>query len=680
MGTGKPIPPGNQAAQPPGLNADEREGLRGEARGALACRFRQWFGRIVLVALLCLAGGAARTTAQPAPQPAHLILHMLDYIAVDYPEFVQDGVVLDEAEYDEQLDFSRQVLDSLGHLPAPAERPELLRLAEQLLDRIQHKAPGLEVAALAQELRWSIIRAYAIEIAPKRPPDLRLAASLYQTQCAACHGTQGQGDGPAGANLEPAPSNFHDRQRMGQRSVYSLYSTITLGVQGTGMAGFQTLSEEERWALAFYVGQFPSPVADVQRGADLWRAGIGRSWFPDLASIVTQTVSGARTTHGDEAPLIMAYLLHHPEAVVPTTEAPLARSSRLVGDSLAAYTQGQVQRARDLAVSAYLDGFELTEASLDAVDRRLRISIEAEMMRYRSLLQSQADVSTLTAAAERLQGLLSDARQVLETTRLPTSAVFLSAFVILLREGLEAILILAAIYALLIKAKRRDALPYVHAGWVAALALGGITWVVASYVMTIGGATREVTEGVTALVAAAVLLYVGFWMHDKAYAERWRSFLADQIQGALSSRTMWALASVSFLAVYREAFETVLFYQALWVQVAPRYLPMLGGIVSAAAALIILGWLIFRGSVKLPLGVFFGVTSWLLAILAIVFAGQGIAALQEAGRLPIAAVDFPSVPALGLYPTLQGLGVQAVLLLLVAGVFLYTRYRTAAMR
>ena len=170
---------------------------------------------------------------------------------------------------------------------------------------------------------------------------------------------------------------------------------------------------------------------------------------------------------------------------------------------------------------------------------------------------------------------------------------------ILLREGLEVILVLAAIFALLIKGQRRDALPYVHAGWIAALALGGITWLVAS-VVAISGPTREMTEGVTALVAAAILLNVGFRMHEKAHADRWRTFLHAQLQEALSARTMWALALVSFLAVYREAFETVLFYQALWVQVAPAYVPVLGGLISAVGALAILGWLIFRGSIRLP--------------------------------------------------------------------------------
>jgi high-affinity iron transporter len=628
-----------------------------------------------LLGLAVLFWSVDLVTAQVPPGPAHLIVHLLDYVAVDYPEFVQDGVVLDQAEYDEQLEFAQQVRDTVSQLAAHPDKPNLLHLADELISAIQGRRPGAEVTALAQQLRWSIIRAYDVEVAPKSPPDWHLAAPLYQAQCAACHGPEGRGDGPAAASLEPSPTDFHDRHRMDQRSLYSLYSTITLGVQGTGMSGFQGLSEDERWSLAFYVSNLASAEPDAQRGAELWQAGLGRGWFPDLPSLVTQTAQEVNTTHGDEAVLVLSYLRQHPEAVVSSQEPPLMRSSRLMRESLTAYRQGQPQAAQDLAVAAYLDGFELIEATLDTVDRRLRMTIEAEMLGYRALLKQREAVATVETAAERIQARLSEAQQKLAATRLPSSATFLSSFVILLREGLEAILVLAAIFALLIKGERRDALPYVHAGWIAALALGGITWLVASYVVALSGSTREVTEGVTALVAAAVLLYVGFWMHGKAYADRWRTFLHAQLQEALSARTMWALALVSFLAVYREAFETVLFYQALWVQAAPDYAPVLGGLAGAAVALAILGWLIFRGSIRLPFGLFFGATSLLLALLAVVFVGKGIAALQEAGTLPVNPVNIPSIPALGLYPNLQGLMLQMLVVVGIACMFAYARYR-----
>src|SRR4029453_2997504 len=163
-------------------------------------------GMSSLLGLASLLWNIGPATAQAPPEPAHITVYMLDYIAVDYPEFVQDGVVLDQAEYDEQLEFSQQVRMMLDHLSVHPDKPNLLHLANELISGIQGKRPGLEVTTLAQQLRWSIIRAYDVEVAPKRPPDLRIAAALYQAHCSACHGPEGHGDGPAAASLDPSPS------------------------------------------------------------------------------------------------------------------------------------------------------------------------------------------------------------------------------------------------------------------------------------------------------------------------------------------------------------------------------------------------------------------------------------------------------------------------------------------
>jgi high-affinity iron transporter len=268
--------------------------------------------------------------AQATPELAQVILHLLDYMAVDYPQFVQDGTVLDQSEYDEQVEFSQQVRTLLDQLPMHSAQSNLISQAEQLVALIQDKRPGADVSTLAQQLRWNIIHAYDVEVAPKRSPDLHMAAELYQTQCAACHGPQGQGDGPAGANLDPAPSNFHDRQRMDQRSIYGLYSTITLGVQGTAMASFRTLREDERWALAFYVSTLADDAADLARGAELWQSGVDKARFTDLASIATATAGEIRAAHGDDGVRVLAYLRSQPQIVMSSSELPLARSARLV--------------------------------------------------------------------------------------------------------------------------------------------------------------------------------------------------------------------------------------------------------------------------------------------------------------------------------------------------------------
>ena len=157
-----------------------------------------------LLGLACLLWCIDQTRAQAPLEPVHIILHLLDYIAVDYPEFVHGGVVLDQAEYDEQLEFSQQVRTILSHLSMHPDKANLLRLADELISGIQGQRPGSEVTALAQQLRWSIIRAYDVEVAPKHPPDWRLAATLYQARCSSCHGLEGRGDRPAAASLEPS--------------------------------------------------------------------------------------------------------------------------------------------------------------------------------------------------------------------------------------------------------------------------------------------------------------------------------------------------------------------------------------------------------------------------------------------------------------------------------------------
>jgi high-affinity iron transporter len=202
------------------------------------------------------------------------------------------------------------------------------------------------------------------------------------------------------------------------------------------------------------------------------------------------------------------------------------------------------------------------------------------------------------------------------------------------------------------------------------VALGFATWFAASYLLEITGANRELTVGVSALLASAMLLYVGFWLHKRSYAQAWQAFIREQVTAALGKRTLWAMAGISFLAVYRELFEIVLFYQTLWAQAGPEGQgAVLAGIAAAAVALAAIAWAILKYSVRLPIGPFFTATSALLVLMAVVFVGHGVAALQEAGVLHFTPTHFISLPLLGVHPSVQGLASQGlVLLLVVAGI------------
>jgi high-affinity iron transporter len=466
--------------------------------------------------------------------------------------------------------------------------------------------------------------------------------------------------------MEPPPADFHDAGRMRARSVYGLYSTISLGVGGTSMPAFENLSEDERWALAFYVASLRAGEQSIASGAAQWQSGKGHDVFTGLREVTALTANEAVERGGPGMADVLAYLVAQPDVMASVKGSPIATTRTVMAESLAAYAHGDRDAAQRLAVSAYLEGFELVETSLDTLNPKLRVEVENAMIALRTQMRDGASADTVRTQMQAIDGLLDRVEELLGEQELSPSAAALSSFIILLREGLEAILVLAAVFAFLVKADRRDALRWVHAGWIVALALGFFTWFAASYLIEISGAGRELTEGITALIAAAVLLYVGFWLHSKAYAQAWQRYVRERLHGALTRGTLWALATVSFLAVYREVFEVVLFYQALWTQAgAGGGVAVIGGFLAAVVALAIISWLVFRYGVRLPLGPFFAASSILMALLAVIFVGKGIAALQEAGRLTIDAVAFPRIPTLGIYPTSQSLSAQAVVLVLV---------------
>lgn len=596
---------------------------------------------------------------ETSEREAQTILHILDYLSVDYGGSVLLGKVLNEGEYKEQVEFAGQSVKLLTGLPQHPLQADLVKDARELARSVNEKAPAEQVSASAQQLRRKIITAYRVTVSPRKIPDAQRAAVLYRQLCAKCHGAAGNGDGPMGKTLNPKPANFHDAARMGQRSVYGLYNTIYLGVAGTGMAGYPQLSEDERWSLAFFVSNLRTPVERLELGRKLWEKRDFHGAVPNLATLATLTTNEVVINHGDNTRAVFAYLRAEPQALMATRHATLIFATEQLDHALDSYRAGDLAKAQRFAIAAYLEGFEPMEISLDNLDAQLRLDIEREMMTIRQLINDGAPAESLAAKIEQAKALLSQAEELLREGKLSIAGAFASSLFVLLREGLEAILVLAAVMAFVVKSGQRNALPYIHAGWGGALLMGALTWAAATWLVDISGAGREITSGITALIASAMLIYVGFWLHDKTHAQAWQRFLKDKVGAALEKKTLWALALISFFAVYRELFETVLFYQALWAQTNDSTRPALwSGMLAASLTLLVIGWGLFRFGIRLPLNAFFSGTSLLLAILAVIFAGQGVASLQEAGIVAASPVNFISLPMLGVLPTAQTLMAQ----------------------
>jgi high-affinity iron transporter len=309
---------------------------------------------------------------------------------------------------------------------------------------------------------------------------------------------------------------------------------------------------------------------------------------------------------------------------------------------------------------------------LSARDGTLLTRIEKEMGALRASIHDHADIKVVESRFATIQSLLGQAEKALAPEATSNTSTFVGAFTILLREGLEALLIVTAMIAFLKKAERNEALPYVHAGWIAALAAGAITWAVATFLIGISGASRELTEGFGSVLATVVLLWVGIWLHGKAQANEWQRFIKETMGHALSKGSSWFLFGLAFVVVYREVFETILYYAALWTK--DNGLVILSGAGLAVVGLAVIAWVMLRFSARLPITQFFTFSSALIAVLAIVLAGKGIAALQEAGLIDVSPVSFvPQVELLGIFPTLQSIGAQFVVIAIIIGAFAYSK-------
>ena len=579
-------------------------------------------------------------------------LHLLGYLGADYPATVANGQVIDSGEYREQLEFLTVLQGLIVALPARGEQAELQQGVASLRTGIEQRADGNQVAQQARELAATLAAAYGVSQAPAITPDPSRGAPLFAQHCSVCHGDSGAGDGPAGIGLEPPPANLRDLTRLNRLSLYDLFNTVGLGIDGTDMAAFaDQLDERQRWDLASYIAGFSAePAAQGEAFS--------------LAALAGMTPDEVAAAQGDAAAARFRAQRAQPPAQQRGPQQLIEHTQSMLERSLSAYRAGDHEQAYDLSVAAYLEGFELVEGALDNLDSVQRKTTERALMAYRQALQDGLSIPQAAQRLEQAKAELATSAELLNSDGLSSSLSFFSSLLILLREGLEAILVLAAILAFLRNTGQQQAVRSVHVGWGLALLAGVATWVLAAYLIDVSGAQREVLEGVTALFASVMVLWLGVWMHDRRHAAAWQDYIKSSLVGGGGR---FGFAVLAFFSVYRELFEVILFYETLWLQAGPQGHGMvLAGAAAALALLLGLAWVILRGSRKLPLATFFGANAVLLCMLSVVFAGHGVAALQEAGVLNTHPVAFFEFDWLGIHADAYGLAAQAVALAAIA--------------
>lgn len=622
-------------------------------------RFLAW---LVLPMIAFCSFNALAETAEGAPKA----LHLLDYIAADYPTAVEGGKVIDEAEYLEQQTFLGELQGLIADLPAKPERSELEQGVNGLRTAIAARKDGADVTRQARQLGAKLAVTYEVSQAPVITPDPTRGAPLYAQQCSVCHGDTGIGDGPAGVGMTPPPTNLRDAARLDRLSLYALYNTLGMGVEGTDMPAFaDQLDDRQRWDLATYIAGFSADPAAAKSEKTY-----------NIADLARQTPAEVQAVEGPQAAATFRAQRAQPPQVKRGPGQLLEYTAATLDKSIVAYRAGQHDQAYDLSVAAYLEGFELVESSLDNVDANVRKDTEKSLMAYRQSLQDGLPVAQVEQRLEVAKAKLKESAGLLGSDGLSWSLSYISGLLILLREGLEAILVLAAVLAFLRNTGQQSAVRSVNIGWGLALLAGLATWAVAAYVIDVSGAQRELLEGATALFASVMVLWLGVWMHDRRHAAAWQDYIKSSL---VSGGGRFGFAILAFFSVYRELFEVILFYETLWLQAGPAgHNAVMAGGATALVMLVGLAWVILRGSAKLPLALFFGINAGLLCALSVVFAGHGVKALQEAGVFGTRPVPFFDFDWLGIHADAYSLSAQAVAI--IAIIVLYSRSRMAEKR
>ena len=334
------------------------------------------------------------------------------------------------------------------------------------------------------------------------------------------------------------------------------------------------------------------------------------------------------------------------------------------------YELGDTQSAYTSARSAYLDSYEYVEIPLRAIAPDFTLEVEFQFATLRNQINDGApmgDISSTVIAIER--SLDESERLVSGTGTLAPMIAFVSSFAIIFREGLESVLILGAIITYLEASRNHKFKKYVHYGIVLAIGATAVTWVIASYIIEISGANRELIEAIAALSATAVLFYVSFWILNKIEHKRWMEFVKAKVFQASAAGGTSVFIMLSFFTVYREGFETVLFYQAMFS--FAKYMEFYVGLGFILGIVSLLG--IYFGFRKLgkrlPLRALFGLTMGIGAYLSIAFLGNAIREFQVLDYIPytsmlgtIPRLDINVATMTGIYPTLETTVGQIVLL------------------
>jgi len=582
--------------------------------------------------------------AQPAKLESNVkkIVMMMNIVNKEYHEGIAEGKIINAAEYEESQVFLEQAFGRYQTLTKDAtpqdQEDELSNQFSSLVQKIKNKADPGVIKSKVNAINSGILKKFNIKLSetPSEPVSLENGRIVYMNNCKICHGIEGKGDGPIALQLDPRPAVLSNPQFTGDEfsKPFDNFQIINVGIANTAMVGWaDQFSQNELWDVTYFIRTFSNENVKL--------------------------------------PLMVASPSDLKKSQQSSTKKAFNEVFVLLEGSIAAYREGRSREAVESAVDAYLT-YEKVEKQLISKRKELGLKLESSFGRLQAEMKRKASVELVEKVGQSITDDLKEAQQVL-TQEIGFTGLFIQSLSIIVREGFEAILIIAALITFLIKSRNRDKLKAIYMGVLIGVIGSFITAYILQEILDISMASQEMMEGVIMLVAVVVLFYVSYWLVSKIEATKWQSYITGKMQKAVSTGSAFTLSMVAFLSVYREGFETVLFYKALYLYAGDTTAGIIPGFLVGCVVLAVVYFLINQLGMRIPVKWFFVVTSVFLYYMAFMFMGKGLHELQMGGALGLTGANFvPEIPWLGMYPTWETFIGQMILVVAYAGALIYT--------
>ena len=580
----------------------------------------------------------AKVSSEVTASKAKKIIMMLDIMAKEYDLGIKNGKIINAIEYEESQVFLEQSLERfqsiISHMPDLKNAEQLKKRLKNLRVHLKDKIDPREVKISVSTIQSQILKELGIELrkTPSRAINIQNGRNIFKSNCAQCHGLTGSGDGPLASKLDPAPAVLSDPELTGNEhsTAYENFQVISVGIANTSMVAWsEFLPEEDLWDVTYFIRTFSNENVELP--------------------VVATTTNPSQTS--DSIQQVVAGVI------------------RALDKSIKIFKAGDLEQAAELAFDAYLN-YEGIETGLVTKNKDLGLRLESSFGRLRAEIKRGANVNHVEKINQNIQNDLKQAQTILQQ-KVGFTGLFIQSFSIIVREGFEAILIVAALIAFLIKSKNKDKVKTIYQGVIIGIGASFLTAYILHEVLDISMARQELLECWFMLVSVAVLFWVSYWLLTKIETQKWQNYITTKMTQAITTGNIFALGMVAFFAVYREGFETVLFYKALYLYAGNVNSGIIPGFVAGCIFLVFIFYLINKVGIQIPIKWFFGVTSLLLYFMAFTFMGKGLHELQMGEALSLTPAYFsPEISWLGMYPTWETfIGQSLLLIIFLAGLF-----------